>query len=59
MLEACGWHARVQEGQVAWGGTDYGVTSVVVGTRARLPYRVFTLHDGSTTRLVVDIAHRW
>ena len=36
--------------QVAWGGTDYGVTSVVVGTRARLPYRVFTLHDGSTTR---------
>jgi hypothetical protein len=45
--------------QVAWGGTDYGVTSVVVGTRARLPYRVFTLHDGSTTRLVVDIAHRW
>ena len=36
-------------------------TTVALGVRARLPYRVFTLYDASTnrSRLVVDVAHRW
>lgn len=36
------------------GYTDFGV-----GVRARLPMRVFRLDDGGTSRLVIDIAHRW
>jgi hypothetical protein len=41
--------------QVAWAGSFEGVTTVGLGTRARLPFRVFTLPG----RLVVDVAHRW
>ena len=46
--------------QVAWGGSFEGYTTVGLGVRARLPFRVFTLHaaDGSN-RLVVDVAHSW
>lgn len=41
--------------QVAWAGSFEGLTSVGLGVRARLPFRVFTLSG----RLVVDVAHRW
>lgn len=41
--------------QVAWAGTFEGTTSVGLGVRARLPFRVFTLPD----RVVVDVAHFW
>lgn len=41
--------------QVAWAGSFEGSTTVGLGTRARLPFRVFTLPG----RLVVDVAHRW
>jgi hypothetical protein len=41
--------------QVAWAGSFEGVTTVGLGTRARLPFRVFTLPG----RVVVDVAHRW
>ncbi|WP_233161029.1 AMIN-like domain-containing (lipo)protein [Actinophytocola xanthii] len=41
--------------QVAWAGTHHGTTSVGLGVRARLPFRVFTLPD----RIVVDVAHHW
>jgi hypothetical protein len=41
--------------QVAWAGTHHGTTSIGLGVRARLPFRVFTLPD----RIVVDVAHRW
>jgi hypothetical protein len=41
--------------QVAWAGTYEGYTSVGLGLRAKLPFRVFTLPG----RLVVDVAHRW
>jgi hypothetical protein len=41
--------------QVAWAGSYEGVTTVGLGTRARLPFRVFTLPG----RVVVDVAHRW
>ncbi len=45
--------------QVAWAGSFEGRTSLGVGVRARLPFRVFTLSDGTTSRVVVDVAHRW
>ena len=49
--------------QVAWAGSFEGLTTVGLGVRARLPFRVFTLAalPGSEQgpRLVVDVAHRW
>ena len=46
--------------QVAWAGTFEGYTSVGVGVRARLPFRAFVLRGtGSSSHLVVDVAHRW
>lgn len=41
--------------QVAWAGSFEGTTSVGLGVRARLPFRVFILDH----RVVVDVAHRW
>lgn len=41
--------------QVAWAGSFEGTTSVGLGVRARLPFRVFTLPN----RVVVDVAHLW
>ncbi|MFF0990524.1 AMIN-like domain-containing (lipo)protein [Kocuria nitroreducens] len=46
--------------QVAWGGSFEARTSVGLGVRARLPFRVFVLEGpGKGSRLVVDVAHRW
>jgi hypothetical protein len=46
--------------QVAWGGSFEGYTTIGVGVRARLPFRVFTLPgSGVGSRLVIDIAHQW
>ncbi len=45
--------------QVRWAGSFEGYTTLALGVRARLPFRVFTLSDGSTSRLVVDVAHTW
>ena len=46
--------------QVADGGSFEGYTTVGLGVRARLPFRVFVLTGpGSQSRLVVDVAHRW
>lgn len=47
--------------QVRWAGSFEGYTTVALGVRARLPFRVFTLYDASTnrSRLVVDVAHHW
>jgi len=45
---------------VVWGGSFEGVTSLGVGTRARLPFRVSVLPGpGSDSRIVLDVAHRW
>ena len=49
--------------QVAWAGSFEGQTTLGLGVRARLPFRVLTL-DGTpntdhTPRLVIDVAHRW
>ena len=46
--------------QVAWAGSFEGVSSVGLGVRARLPYRVMVLDGpGDDARLVVDVAHTW
>ncbi|WP_416416835.1 hypothetical protein [Paenarthrobacter aromaticivorans] len=46
--------------QVVYAGSFEGTTSIGLGVRARLPFRVFTLDgpDGGS-RLVVDVAHHW
>lgn len=45
--------------QVAWAGTFEGQTTLGLGVRARLPFRVFTIQDARGSRLVVDVAHHW
>ena len=47
--------------QVALAGSFEGQTTLGLGVRARLPFRAFTLTDpgAGTTRLVIDVAHRW
>jgi hypothetical protein len=45
---------------VVYGGSFEGYTTFGVGTRAHLPFRVFTLDGpGGRSRIVVDVAHRW
>ncbi|MEV6059738.1 hypothetical protein ACIA5E_12125 [Nocardia asteroides] len=43
--------------QVAWAGSFEGQTTLGLGVRARLPFRVSTL-DGPA-RVVIDVAHSW
>jgi hypothetical protein len=49
--------------QVAWAGSYEGYTTLALGVRARLPFRVFVLPGVARSdfgpRLVVDVAHRW
>lgn len=49
--------------QVAWGGSFEAQSTLGLGVRARLPFRVFTLagtpNSDHTPRLVIDVAHRW
>lgn len=49
--------------QVALAGSYEGRTTFGIGTRARLPFRTFTLlgapGSDQQTRLVIDIGHRW
>jgi hypothetical protein len=49
--------------QLAWGGSYEGQTTMALGVRARLPFRVFTLQGTPQSdhgpRLVIDVAHRW
>ena len=46
--------------QVAWAGSFEGYTTVGLGVRALLPFRVFVLDGpGSGSRVVVDVAHQW
>lgn len=46
--------------QVAWAGSFEGLSTLGLGVRARLPFRVFTLAGPDTgSRLVIDVAHFW
>ncbi|RBY86096.1 hypothetical protein [Blastococcus sp. TF02A-26] len=46
--------------QVAWGQSFEGQSTIGLGVRARLPYRVSLLAGpGDDARLVVDVAHSW
>lgn len=45
--------------QVAWAGSFEGQSTIGVGVRARLPFRVFEIKDATTSRLVIDVAHQW
>jgi hypothetical protein len=46
--------------QVYFDGSFEGITTVGLGVRARLPFRVFRLAGpGTGSRLVIDVAHRW
>ncbi|MGH8910844.1 MAG: AMIN-like domain-containing (lipo)protein [Egibacteraceae bacterium] len=46
--------------QVTGAGSFEGQTTIGLGVRARLPFRVFTLDGpGVSSRLVIDVAHRW
>ncbi len=45
--------------QVAWAGSFEGQTTLGLGVRARLPFRVFTIQDATTSRLVIDVANHW
>lgn len=46
--------------QVAYAGSFEGQTTLGLGVRARLPFRVFLLDGpGDGSRMVVDVAHRW
>lgn len=45
---------------VVYAGCFEGTTTFGVGTRSRLPFRVFRLTGpGSHSRIVLDVAHRW
>jgi hypothetical protein len=45
---------------VVFGGSFEGQTTIGVGVRARLPFRVFALAGpGGDTRIVLDVLHRW
>jgi hypothetical protein len=45
--------------QAAFLGSFEGQSSFGLGVRARLPFRTFLVKDATTTRLVIDVAHRW
>lgn len=46
--------------QVRWAGSFEGQSTIALGVRARLPFRVLVLDGpGDHTRLVIDVAHRW
>ena len=49
--------------QVSWAGGWEGYSSVGLGVRAHLPFRVFALSgipgNANGTRVVIDVAHSW
>ena len=46
--------------QAAFAGNFEGVTTLGLGVRARLPFRVFVLETaGAAPRIVIDVAHLW
>jgi hypothetical protein len=57
LVNVTGWRTFRQ---VADGGSFEGYTTIGLGVRARLPFRVFSLTGpGGHSRLVIDVAHHW
>lgn len=57
LVNVSGWQTFRQ---VADGGSFEGYTTIGLGVRARLPFRVFPLAGpGGHSRLVIDVAHHW
>jgi hypothetical protein len=57
LVSVAGWETFRQ---VAWAGSFEGQTTIGLGVRARLPFRVFILDGpGGASRLVIDVAHFW
>lgn len=57
LVNVTGWRTFRQ---VADGGSFEGYTTIGLGVRARLPFRVFTLPGpGTHSRVVIDVAHQW
>jgi hypothetical protein len=57
LVDVSGWRTFRQ---IAWAGSFEGQTTIGLGVRARLPFRVFILDGpGTGSRLVIDVAHRW
>ncbi len=57
LVNVTGWQTFRQ---VAFAGSFEGYTTIGLGVRARLPFRVLTLDGpGGNSRLVVDVAHQW
>jgi hypothetical protein len=57
LVDVHGWRTFRQ---VAFGGSFEGYTTIGLGVRARLPYRVTVLPGpGTHSRVVIDVAHRW
>jgi hypothetical protein len=60
VVDVAGWTTFRQ---VAWAGSFEGRTTLALGVRAHLPFRVFTLAGTPASdqgpRLVIDVAHRW
>ena len=54
LVNVSGWQTLRQ---IAYGGSFEGYTTIAIGVRARLPFRVFVLTG--PTRIVLDVAHRW
>ncbi len=57
LVDVSGWRTFRQ---ASFGGSYEGYTTIGLGVRARLPFRVFTLAGpGDGSRLVIDVAHEW
>lgn len=57
LVNVSGWRTFRQ---AALGDSYGGTTTIGLGVRARLPFRVFTLAGpGEHSRLVIDVAHKW
>lgn len=57
LVNVSGWRTFRQ---VAWAGSFEGSTTIGLGVRARLPFRVSIVPGpGERSRVVVDVAHAW
>ncbi|CAN5203729.1 hypothetical protein BH20ACT5_BH20ACT5_18860 [soil metagenome] len=57
LVNVTGWRTFRQ---LSFAGSFEGYTTIGLGVRARLPFRVFTLDGpGTDSRVVIDVAHQW